>query len=90
MTVGVRKTFGELVGYNQADSIIKNYNQTRAGITAMTTYKITDTLCFPLIYPELKEKFSTTLHEELNQKPYFEVSSVEDTIKQYIIIKNVG
>ena len=72
-----------LLGYNQADSILNNYAQTRENLAKNTRYQLTDTINFPAIYPGLDTCFSVSLQEELKQQEYSNLKT-ERTLKERI------
>ncbi|MDD2537431.1 MAG: L,D-transpeptidase [Candidatus Absconditabacteria bacterium] len=94
----VKKTFGEILGYNQVDSIMKKNPQLAdKNIEPTTEYTkfLGDTLSYPLIYPELKDKFPGYFNEIFEkdnftyaQKDSLKIANTESPIK--VVIMNVG
>lgn len=90
LTIGVRRNLGEILWYNQVDSIVSKYSQTRDSLTATSRYEKSDTLSFPLIYPELKESFSCNLDKELHEDGFSFIDSLDSTSNYCILIKTIG
>ena len=74
---GVPHDFGSLLGYNQAETIMRDYNS-RSGTTfdPQSPYSGFESLNFPLQYPDFKIYFSENI-EKMNTELHLGLSSQE-------------
>ncbi|MDR0860353.1 MAG: L,D-transpeptidase family protein [Candidatus Peribacteria bacterium] len=91
---GVARDMGALLGYNQADSILANYPQSRDSLTAKSKYQLTDTLSFPLIAPGLASAFPLFLEEQLQEEGFHYTGKdslhlAENTSPYTIVVKRI-